>query len=151
MVIYLGYGRDLDSGGYRDLEGSITEMREQAIRKLGIPGMAIAIEAKSDILGYLYTTKTEEYLWMSTDKKVCRFINPETGVLLRTKVPTEYVAGMRRIVEWDQSKGKMTFAKAMSKKPAKGGFMVNGVDISKPARPPTVSKKFASCTSKRRR
>lgn len=150
MVIYLGYGRDLDSGGYRNLEGSITEMREQAIRKIGIPGMAIAIEAKSNILGYLYTTKTEEYLWMSPDKKVCKFINPDTGYLVG-KPPAEYVAGMRRIVEWDQSRGKMTFSKAMSKKPAKGGFMLNGVDISKPAKPPMASKRFASRKSKGRR
>ena len=97
MAFYLAYGRDLDTGGYRDLEGDLAQIREEAIWKMAEPGAGIAIEIGHRIVGYIYTTKREEHIWMSTDKKVCRFINPETGVLLRTKVPAEYVAGMHRI------------------------------------------------------
>lgn len=106
MAFYYAYGRDFDTGGYRDLEGDLANIRKEAIWIWGEPGEGVVIEIGHRIVGYIHTTKRGEHIWMSTDKKVCRFINPETGVLLRSRVPAEYVAGMRRIVDADQARIK---------------------------------------------
>lgn len=109
MAFYLAYGRDLDTGGYRDLEGTITEIRAQATKKFASQ-TAVAIESKGKILGYVYETKMGQCIWISSDKKTCRYFNPLTGRLGKAP-PRDHIAKMRRLVTWDQSKVKAELKK----------------------------------------